>query len=168
MDFQSNITDVFYLYQGCRGRFTYDNGTVIEFINESNYLFGAIIFGRNLLWSEDDPFTSPIDDFELYLNNSDNARLQLFLIKHTSLTHEKVKEYKKLCRKVHYKEATPKIEFETDTPESLFWMIKNKVDCFNLIDRGMAIDMMPSCNVSVVRARKKPKKKSNRLIAYLL
>lgn len=122
------LKDVMYHYMGCRMRATWPKGDVAEFILEWCGIYGHIFF-TNLLA---EPGTN--SDVEIdYLEDTD-IKLQLFLNRFDDLPHERQLEYHRLCG-----------EYGTDTPESVLWLFKNQVDCFDLIERGLVIAKQEEC-----------------------
>lgn len=125
------LSEVLNLYIGCRIRATWPDGDIAEFINES--IFGShFLFGTDLLAN---PGTNA--DIEIDFVKDKHIKIQLFLIDPTELTDTQQNEYKVLCHNNYFKEQD--ITWETDTPESLLWLFKNKIDAFDLIYRGLAI-----------------------------
>lgn len=53
--------------------------------------------------------------------------------------HEK-KEYYQLCKRI--KDGSDNIIYISETPKSIFYLLKHKYDAFDLIETGQAIDMI--------------------------
>lgn len=121
------LKEVFNYYIGVRARVTYEDGEIREWMVDSvNTWLGY--WGTNLLSKEE-------QDIEVYLEDVDHGdKIQLFLNRFDDLPHERQLEYHRLCG-----------EYGTDTPESVLWLFKNQVDCFDLIERGLAIVKQEEC-----------------------
>lgn len=122
------VKDILHHYMGVRMRATWPEGDVAELILEWCGSYGNI-FGTDLLA---EPGTN--DDIEINFLEDTEIKLQLFLSRFDDLPHERQLEYHRLCG-----------EYGTDTPESVLWLFKNQVDCFDLIERGLAIVKQEKC-----------------------
>lgn len=129
------LLDVLHLYLGCRVRATWENGDVAEFILETMNTW-YFTFGEDLTAGPE----IKNKDIEIDLKNDKHVKVQLFLTNPLHLTPQQKAEYKSLCHKNNFHQGN--MVWETDTPESILWLLKNQVDAFDLIARGLAIEKL--------------------------
>lgn len=131
------LRDVIQYYIGCKVRVTWERGEVVDYWMQSITDFG-FIFGQNV----NDKAAKYVDlEFELEWLDEEpcKVKFQPYLTHATDLKPEQLKEYKALCHKNYFKEQN--VEWESDTPASLAWLFRNKIDAFDLIETGQAFDI---------------------------
>lgn len=131
------LRDVIHYYLGCRVRVTWHDGTIycywVETISDHGFILGSNIDDKAELYRNLEFELDWLDEYPC------KVKFQPYLTHPTDLTPAQLKEYKALCHKNYFKEQN--VEWESDTPESLAWLFKNKIDAFNLIESGQAFDM---------------------------
>ncbi len=118
--------DVLHLYYPYADiRCTFDDGEILQgrltIHTPDGMCFGQTINGSDL-------------EIEL-----DNKKMQVHLIldQTLDLTDKQKREYNLLCHRNTFKQQG--ITWMSDTPMSLWWLLKNGVDAFNLITNGEAV-----------------------------
>lgn len=121
------VKDILHYYMGCYFRYERERGQIIiaklDLLNGVDYMCGTGVDGQ---WYEfDDWFTK--------------GKMQLILHDPKDMREAQKDEYYSLCRKVYDTNQTQ--YYTMDTPASLHFLFQNKIDAFNLIKYGIAIDI---------------------------
>lgn len=128
---KTELKEVLHHYVGARVRVTWEDASVGEFTLDM--ITPGMIMSTDLIA----PPGTQNTDIEILDWDGKDPKLQLFLQRPTDLSPEQMAQYKSLCYIFEHRD----LRIESDTPESLCWLFANKIDAFNLIDRGLAIDI---------------------------
>src|ERR1700681_254984 len=127
---EPKLVDILPMYRDARVRITWEDGTISE-MTEYNVFSGSYIFGTDLLTKEGE---NP--DVEIELTEF-KGKFQLMLHHPCEMSAIQKKTYDSLLHTNDFKEGN--VKWHSDTPASIFYLFKNHIDGFNLIERGLAI-----------------------------
>lgn len=135
MNYNQEIQRYLKRYIGSRCRYFYDGELIGDFILDQ--YSDNMIFGSKIGATEEEEKNYQ-DYFEIELDD-EKTLIQLMLIHPEDMTRGQHKMYDTLCHHNHFK--INHIDWKTDSPESILYLIETHIDAFNLIERGLAIDI---------------------------
>lgn len=124
------ILDMLPHYLGAKVRITWEDGTTSDMIYEAHFTY--MIFGSDLKTEAD----IEIDHVDI---KTGKVKVQLYLHHPAYMTKYQKKQYDSLLYTNEFKAHG--MTWKSDTPASLYYLFKNHIDAFNLIEKGIAIEI---------------------------
>lgn len=127
-------------YVGQRFKYSWPDGDwIIATLN--SVLWTGMLFGTNE--GNNKKGKDMEDDFEINdISDPEEGSFRLILHHPSDISPKLKRDHRKLCLQINDPRNIIKVLNYAETAESMDFLFKNGIDCFNLIEKGFAIDDM--------------------------